>query len=109
MRPMLSEINQAATFYFRLAPDEMMSTTRARRVARPRQIAMFLAREMTVRSYPEIARSLGGMDHTTIMHGVRNIANLIERVPEVASDVRAVRHLVFAMVNQRIKAWREAA
>jgi chromosomal replication initiator protein len=55
---------------------EMTSQRRAREVARPRQVAMYLAKEMTPRSLPEIGRRFGGRDHTTVMHAIRQIKRL---------------------------------
>ena len=109
MTPMLCEIQAAAMQYFGLGRGEFNSLSRERRIARPRQIFMFLARELTIRSLPEIGKSLGGMDHTTILHGVRNIKALQRTIPEVARDVRGVRELSYFIASQREKMMREAA
>ena len=101
MRPMISEIQAATCEYFGIAPSELMSSTRERRVSRPRQIAMFIARGMTRQSLPEIGRRFGGRDHTTIIHGIRQIERLIGEVPEVASDVIAVKAFVFCVMRER--------
>ena len=61
----------AAHFNVRLA--DMFSERRSRSVARPRQIAMYLAKQLTQRSPPEIGRKFGGRDHTTVMHAVRKV------------------------------------
>ena len=65
----------AAHYDVRVA--EMFSARRARNIARPRQVAMYLAKTLTSLSYPEIGRQFGGRDHTTVMHAVRSIEGLI--------------------------------
>ncbi len=101
MKPMLAEIQQAACEYFGLQRREILSISRERRIARPRQIIMYLAREMTIRSYPEIGKSLGGLDHTTVIHGVDNIRRLIADMPETAADVQGVRAVLSCIVAER--------
>jgi chromosomal replication initiator protein len=69
----------------------MCSARRSRNVARPRQIAMYLAKQLTQRSLPEIGRKFGGRDHTTVMHAVRKIEELIDGDETVAQDVEIIR------------------
>jgi len=107
--PMIAEIQQAACEYFRLSKREMQSTCRERRIARPRQIVMYLARQMTKHSLPEIGMFFGGMDHTTIIHGIRNIGLLMGEVPEVAIDVRAVRYIACEIAKARAQSFQKAA
>ena len=64
------------------------SPRRAREVARPRQIAMYLAKQLTQRSLPEIGRRFGGRDHTTVIHAVRRIEELRAADAELDADVR---------------------
>lgn len=85
------DIQRAVSTYFGLPFDEMKSARRARDVARPRQIAMFLAKEFTPRSLPEIGRRFGGRDHTTVIHAIRRIKELIETNADLASDVTKLR------------------
>jgi chromosomal replication initiator protein len=66
----------------------MGSARRAREVARPRQIAMYLAKQLTQRSLPEIGRRFGGRDHTTVIHAVRTIEALRVKDAEIDADVR---------------------
>lgn len=68
-------MRHTADFYGMRLPD-MTSERRARAVARPRQVAMYLAKRLTTRSLPEIGRKFGGRDHTTVLHAVRRIENL---------------------------------
>jgi chromosomal replication initiator protein len=67
----ISEIQTAACAHFGLSCDELLSTTRSPRVAWPRQVAMYLARELTGESLPAIGREFGGRDHTTVLHACR--------------------------------------
>jgi chromosomal replication initiator protein len=70
----LAEIKAAACRHFDLTPDELLSTSRGARVAWPRQVAMYLARELTEESLPAIGRHFGGRDHTTVLHAWRRTA-----------------------------------
>jgi chromosomal replication initiator protein len=67
----IAEIQSAACDHFGLSCDELLSTTRSPRVAWPRQVAMYLARELTAESLPSIGRQFGGRDHTTVLHACR--------------------------------------
>jgi chromosomal replication initiator protein len=66
----------------------MSSKRRARAVARPRQVAMYLAKVMTPRSYPEIGRKFGGRDHSTVIHAVKLVEHLRGEDSEMDNDVR---------------------
>ena len=68
----------------------MLSARRARDVARPRQIAMYLAKRLTPRSLPEIGRRFGGRDHTTVIHAIKRIKELRAADSELDSDVRSL-------------------
>lgn len=88
---MVAEIKAAVAQHFGLGAIEMVSRRRARRYARPRQIAMALARDLTPLSYPEIGREFGGRDHTTVMHAIRVIENLCKNDPQFNAAVAALR------------------
>ncbi len=75
--PSIRDITEAACERFGLTPDELLSTSRATRVSWPRQIAMYLARELTDESLPAIGRQFGGRDHTTVLHAHRRTAKRI--------------------------------
>ena len=66
----------------------MLSARRSRAVARPRQIAMYLAKQLTTRSLPEIGRKFGGRDHTTVMHAVKRIAELRQLDSSLEDDLQ---------------------
>lgn len=84
----IDEIQRRVSEHFRIRPAEMVSARRAREVARPRQIAMYLAKQLTPRSLPEIGRRFGGRDHTTVIHAVRQIEKLRGEDSEIDQDVR---------------------
>ena len=76
----IEEIQKRVAEHFNIRLSEMYSSRRARAVARPRQIAMYLAKQLTARSLPEIGRKFGGRDHTTVMHAVRKPCSAIPKV-----------------------------
>ena len=82
--------------HYNLSLTELLGPRRARAVARPRQVAMYLAKTLTERSLPEIGRSFGGRDHTTVMHGVRRIEALRGTDERIARDVDALRRTLQA-------------
>lgn len=88
---MVSHIQQVVADHFKIPVAEMCSQRRARAVSRPRQIAMFLAKELTVKSLPDIGNLFGGRDHTTVIHAVRTVARLCEADAEFEADVEALR------------------
>jgi chromosomal replication initiator protein len=84
----IDEIQRKVSDHYRIRQSEMTSARRAREVARPRQIAMYLAKQLTPRSLPEIGRRFGGRDHTTVIHAVRQIEKLRKADAELDADVR---------------------
>ncbi len=90
-RVTIEEIQRAVVEHFQLKMSDMSSTRRARAVARPRQVAMYLAKQLTPRSLPEIGKKFGGRDHTTVMHAVKQIEKLTETDRTLADDVAALR------------------
>ena len=87
-RVTIDEIQRKVSDHYRIRQSEMTSARRAREVARPRQIAMYLAKQLTPRSLPEIGRRFGGRDHTTVIHAVRQIEKLRMADAELDADVR---------------------
>ncbi|MCS6778567.1 MAG: chromosomal replication initiator protein DnaA [Geminicoccaceae bacterium] len=90
-RVTIEEIQKAVVEHFGLRLADMTSARRQRSVARPRQVAMYLAKLLTPRSLPEIGRRFGGRDHTTVMHAVRQIERLVAEDRQLAEDVEALR------------------
>ncbi|WP_336987317.1 chromosomal replication initiator protein DnaA [Altererythrobacter aquiaggeris] len=86
----IDEIQRTVCQFYRLDRSEMSSKRRARAVVRPRQVAMYLAKVLTPRSYPEIGRKFGGRDHSTVIHAVRLIEDLRKRDADMDGDVRSL-------------------
>lgn len=86
----VDEIQKAASEHFGLKQADLISQTRTRAVARPRQAAMWLAKQLTTRSLPDIGRRFGGRDHTTVLHAVRRIEELRAADPGLARDLEAL-------------------
>jgi chromosomal replication initiator protein len=84
----IDEIQRRVSEHYRIKQTEMSSARRAREVARPRQVAMYLAKQLTPRSLPEIGRRFGGRDHTTVIHAVKQIEKLRQTDAELDADVR---------------------
>lgn len=86
----IDEIQRTVCQFYRVDRQEMSSKRRARAVVRPRQVAMYLAKVLTPRSYPEIGRKFGGRDHSTVIHAVRLIEELRTRDSDMDGDVRSL-------------------
>ena len=84
----IDEIQGKVSDHYRIRKAEMTSARRAREVARPRQVAMYLSKQLTPRSLPEIGRRFGGRDHTTVIHAVRQIEKLRQSDAELDADIR---------------------
>ena len=83
----IDNIQKTVADYYKVRVTDMHSKKRSRAVARPRQVAMALAKELTQLSLPEIGSNFGGRDHTTVLHACRQIAKLRESLPELNHDV----------------------
>jgi len=79
-------IQKTVSEHYGLTQADLISERRARAVARPRQVAMWLAKQITTRSLPDIGRRFGGRDHTTVLHAVRRIEQLKAEDPQIARD-----------------------
>jgi chromosomal replication initiator protein len=93
-RVTIEEIQKRVSQHFNIRISDMHSARRARSVARPRQVAMYLAKQLTSRSLPEIGRKFGGRDHTTVMHAVKKVDELRERDSSFAEDVELLRRML---------------
>ena len=93
-RVTIDEIQKRVAEHFNIKMAEMTSSRRARVVARPRQVAMYLAKQLTSRSLPEIGRKFGGRDHTTVMHAVKKIEELVVADRALAEDVEVLRRML---------------
>ena len=90
----IEEIQRKVAEHYNIRLSDMIGPKRVRTIARPRQIAMYLAKQLTPRSLPEIGRRFGGRDHTTIMHGVRKIEELLSTDSQLADDLQMLRRLL---------------
>jgi chromosomal replication initiator protein len=86
----VDDIQKATSEHYGLKQADLISERRTRSVARPRQAAMWLAKQLTVRSLPDIGRRFGGRDHTTVLHAVRRIEELKQADPQLAADLEAL-------------------
>jgi chromosomal replication initiator protein len=89
-RVTVDDIQKAAAEHFGLKQADLISERRTRAVARPRQAAMWLAKQLTTRSLPDIGRRFGGRDHTTVLHAVRRIDELRAADAQLARDLEAL-------------------
>ena len=90
----IEDIQRHVSSHYNIRTNDMFSNRRAVAIARPRQIAMYLAKDLTSLSYPAIGRSFGGRDHTTVMHAVKKIEQLIAEDNQLSSDVDLLRGLL---------------
>lgn len=97
-RLLTATIQAEVARYYGLSVEEMNSHRNAVRIARPRMIAMYLAKRLTQLSLPEIGRRAGGRDHSTVINAVRRIGMLIETDPDLRRDVEALTAIVVAHV-----------
>ncbi|QNT78948.1 chromosomal replication initiator protein DnaA [Entomobacter blattae] len=93
-RVTIEEIQKKVAEHWNIRLTDMSSARRARAVARPRQVAMYLSKQLTSRSLPEIGRKFGNRDHTTVMHAVSRVAELMERDTSFAEDVELLRRML---------------
>jgi len=93
-RVTVDDIQRKVAEHFNIRVADMSSPRRARAVARPRQVAMYLSKILTTRSLPEIGRKFGGRDHTTILYAIKRIEELIAEDPALADDVTMLRQLL---------------
>ncbi len=92
----IEEIQRQVSDHFNIRLSDLIGPRRVRIFARPRQVAMYLAKQMTSRSLPEIGRRFGGRDHTTVMHGVRRIDELRITDSQIAEDLELLRRTLEA-------------
>ena len=90
----VDKIQNTVSGYFNITLNDMLSQRRSRPLARPRQIAMFLAKKLTTRSLPEIGRRFANRDHTTVIHAVKTITKLSEKDEEMKKNLIQIRSLL---------------
>lgn len=92
----VEEIQRKVSEYYNIRLSDIIGPKRLRSYARPRQVAMYLCKQLTSRSLPEIGRRFGGRDHTTVMHGVKRIEELKLKDGQIAEDVEMLRRALEA-------------
>ncbi len=92
----VEEIQRKVSEHYNIRLSDLIGPKRVRTIARPRQVAMYLAKHMTSRSLPEIGRRFGGRDHTTVMHGVKRIDELKAADDQIAEDLELLRRALEA-------------
>ena len=90
----VDKIQNTVSDFFSIPMNEMLSQRRSRPLARPRQIAMYLAKKMTTRSLPEIGRRFANRDHTTVIHAVKTITKLSETDAEMKKNINQIKALL---------------
>jgi chromosomal replication initiator protein len=93
-RVSIEDIQKKVAEHFQIRLSDMSSARRSRSVARPRQVAMYLSKQLTSRSLPEIGRKFGGRDHTTVMHAVKKVDQLMAADSGFAEDVDLLRRML---------------
>ncbi|WP_102226973.1 chromosomal replication initiator protein DnaA [Acidimangrovimonas sediminis] len=90
----IEEIQRKVAEHYNVRLSDMIGPKRVRTIARPRQVAMYLSKNLTSRSLPDIGRRFGGRDHTTIMHGVKKIDELRQTDSQLSDDLQLLRRLL---------------
>jgi chromosomal replication initiator protein len=90
----IEEIQKEVSSYYGVSMRDLLSHRRDRQIVRPRQIAMFLAKELTTRSLPEIGRRFGGRDHTTVLYGVRKIGQMRSENATLADEIDLLKRMI---------------
>lgn len=94
LRPSVRQIQKVVASSYCTPFYEMLSPRRTANVVRPRQVAMYLAKKITLLSFPDIGRRFGGRDHTTVLHAVRKIGDLITTDPALAAEIDALKQQI---------------
>jgi chromosomal replication initiator protein len=90
----IEDIQKHVANHYNVKVSDMHSARRSRVVARPRQVAMYLSKKLTSKSLPEIGRRFGGKDHTTVMHAVKRVEELMSTEHEFAKDIELLSRML---------------
>ena len=90
----VDRIQNTVSSFFNISITDMLSQRRSRPLARPRQVAMYLAKKMTSRSLPEIGRRFANRDHTTVIHAVKTITKISEKDEEMKKNIDQIKGLL---------------
>jgi chromosomal replication initiator protein len=90
----IEDIQKVVASHYNVSKQDLLSARRTRAIVRPRQIAMYLAKTMTPRSFPEIGKRFGGRDHTTVLHAVRKVEELAAADEVLAQEIELLKRLI---------------
>ena len=90
----IEDIQKIVSQHYNVSRSDMLSARRTRTIVLPRQIAMYIAKNVTPRSLPEIGRRFGNRDHTTVLHAVRKIEGLVQTDKKLGQEIELLRRLV---------------
>ncbi|RAH99429.1 chromosomal replication initiator protein DnaA [Acuticoccus sediminis] len=93
-KPKIEDIQRVTSQHFNVSRQDLVSARRTKVIVRPRQIAMYLSKTLTPRSLPEIGRRFGNRDHTTVLHAVRKVEDLITKDTQMAEDIETLKRLL---------------
>ena len=93
-RVKIEDIQRLVANHYNVSRADILSSRRTATVVRPRQIAMYLAKSLTLRSLPEIGRRFGGRDHTTVLHAVRKIEGMVMKDQELATEIDHLKRML---------------
>ncbi|MFB2549904.1 chromosomal replication initiator protein DnaA [Ensifer soli] len=93
-RVRIEDIQRVVAKHYNVSRQELVSNRRTRVIVKPRQIAMYLAKALTPRSFPEIGRRFGGRDHTTVLHAVRKIEDMIAGDTKLSHEIELLKRLI---------------
>lgn len=96
-RVRIEDIQKVTARHYNVTRNDLLSNRRTRVIVRPRQIAMYLSKVLTPRSLPEIGRRFGGRDHTTVLHAVRKIEQLLAEDPKLGQEIELLKRLIHEM------------
>lgn len=106
-RPTLNEITRATAMVFDVPCESLLQPNRAKRISRARWVAMYIARQETRWSYPQIGRHFHGMDHSTVIYGCKKVSAMMVAGPDISARVTSVRAVAAKLAG--IRATQEAA
>jgi len=93
-RVMIDDIQKLVASHFNVSRADILSSRRSANVVRPRQVAMYLSKTLTLRSLPEIGRRFGGRDHTTVLHAVRKIEDLASKDQGLGEVIELLKRML---------------
>jgi chromosomal replication initiator protein len=90
----IEDIQKLVATHYNVSRSDILSSRRSAGVVKPRQIAMYLSKQLTLRSLPEIGRRFGGRDHTTVLHAVRKIEGVVQADPSLREDIELLKRML---------------